>query len=231
VPSVFITGANRGLGLEFARQFATDGWRVHATCRTPASAAELRAIADHAAGRLTIHALDVRDRGQIRSLAADLAGEPVDVLLNNAAVWGPRAQTFGQLDDHAWTEVLDVNLHGVLRVTEAFLEHVARSERKIVIVLSSRLASLTLNESGGRYMYRAAKAGANAVVRSLAVDLAPRGITCIALTPGWVRTDMGGPQAPLSAEESVAGMRRVIARLDLAQSGRFLAHDGSTLPW
>jgi NAD(P)-dependent dehydrogenase (short-subunit alcohol dehydrogenase family) len=232
MPSVLITGANRGLGLEFARQFATDGWRVHATCRMPADAAELRAIAGHnPPGRLTIHALDVRDRSQVQSLAAELAGQPIDVLLNNAAVWGPQTQTFSQLEDRAWIEVLEADLLGVVRVTEAFLEHVARSERKVIIALSSRLASITLNETGGRYMYRAAKAGANAVVRSLAVDLASRGITCIALTPGWVRTDMGGPNAPLSVEESVTGMRRVIAGLDLAQSGRFLAYDGSTLPW
>jgi len=231
VPSVLITGANRGLGLEFARQYASAGWRVYAGCRTPARAEDLHAIARAAGGRLTVHALDVRDRSGIRALAAELTGQPVDVLLNNAAIWGSAGQGFGQLDERVWAEVLDVDVLGPLRVTEAFIEHVASSDRKAVVTLSSRLASITGNDSGGRYMYRSAKAAVNAVVRSLAVDLAPRGVICIALTPGWVRTDMGGPQAPLSPSESVAGMRRVIDGLDPARTGRFFAYDGSTLPW
>jgi NAD(P)-dependent dehydrogenase (short-subunit alcohol dehydrogenase family) len=231
VPSVLITGANRGLGLEFARQYAAAGWRVYAGCRAPAAAEPLRALAGASGGRLSLHALDVRDRGGIRALAAELSGAPIDVLVNNAAIWGTPGQGLGELDDRVWAEVLDVDLLGPVRVTEAFLEHVARSERKAIVALSSRLGSIAGNDSGGRYMYRSAKAGLNAVVRSLALDLASRGVTCVALTPGWVRTDMGGPQAPLSPEDSVAGMRRVIDRLDLAQSGRFLAYDGSPVAW
>jgi NAD(P)-dependent dehydrogenase (short-subunit alcohol dehydrogenase family) len=231
VPSVLVTGANRGLGLEFVRQYGAAGWRVYAGCRDPAGAADLRALASRAGAHVTVHALDVRDRRAIGALAAHLAGQPVDVLLNNAAVWGSAAQTLGQLDDRVWAEVLDVDLLGPVRVTEAFLEHVAGSGRKAVILLSSRLASIAENDSGGRYMYRSAKAGANAVVRSLAVDLAPRGVVCVALSPGWVRTDMGGPHAPLAPADSVAGMRRVIDGLDLGQTGRFLVYDGSELPW
>lgn len=229
--SVLITGANRGLGLEFARQYAADRWRVYAACRSPAGADTLRGIARQADGRLTVHALDVRDRTGIRALADELSDRPVDVLLNNAAIWGAASQGFGQLDDRAWTEVLDVDVLGVIRVAEAFAEHVARSDRKAIVTVSSRLGSIALNDSGGRYMYRSAKAAVNAVVRSLAIDLAPRGVICVALTPGWVRTDMGGPDAPLSPAESVTGMRRVIDALDVTQTGRFLAHDGSIVPW
>jgi NAD(P)-dependent dehydrogenase (short-subunit alcohol dehydrogenase family) len=231
VPSVLVTGANRGLGLEFVRQYAAAGWRVYAGCRTPAAARALGALAGDSGRRVTVHALDVRDRAGIRALAAELSGQPVDVLLNNAAIWGSAGQGLGQLDDRVWAEVLDVDVLGPARVTEAFVANVAASARKTVVVLSSRLASIASNDSGGRYMYRSAKAGVNAVVRSLAVDLAPRGVVCVALSPGWVRTDMGGPQAPLSPEDSVAGMRRVIDGLDLAQTGRFLVYDGSTLPW
>jgi NAD(P)-dependent dehydrogenase (short-subunit alcohol dehydrogenase family) len=231
VPTVLVTGANRGLGLEFVRQYAADGWRVYAGCRAPSAADALQALAAASAGLLSIHALDVRDRASIQRLAAELAGQPIDLLINNAAIWGSAKQVLGGLDDRTWAEVLDVDVVGPVRVTEAFLENVAASVRRTVVMLSSRLGSLALNDSGGRLMYRAAKAGLNAVAKSLAVDLAPRGIVCVALSPGWARTDMGGPQAPLSPVDSIAGMRRVIEGLDLTQSGQFLAYDGTTVPW
>ena len=231
MPTVLVTGANRGLGLEFVRQYAADGWRVYAGCRAPSAADALQALAAASAGLLSIHALDVRDRASIQRLAAELAGQPIDLLINNAAIWGSAEQVLGGLDDRIWAEVLDVDVVGPVRVTEAFLENVAASVRRTVVMLSSRLGSIALNDSGGRLMYRAAKAGLNAVARSLAVDLAPRGIVCVALSPGWARTDMGGPQAPLSPVDSIAGMRRVIEGLDLTQSGQFLAYDGTIVPW
>jgi NAD(P)-dependent dehydrogenase (short-subunit alcohol dehydrogenase family) len=231
VPTVLVTGANRGLGLEFVRQYAADGWRVYAGCRAPSAADALQALAAASAGLLSIHALDVRDRASIQRLAAELAGQPIDLLINNAAIWGSAKQVLGGLDDRIWAEVLDVDVVGPVRVTEAFLENVAASVRRTVVMLSSRLGSIALDDSGGRLMYRAAKAGLNAVARSLAVDLAPRGIVCVALSPGWARTDMGGPQAPLSPVDSITGMRRVIEGLDLTQSGQFLAYDGTTVPW
>lgn len=231
MPTVLVTGANRGLGLEFVRQYAADGWRVYAGCRAPSAADALQALAAASAGLLSIHALDVRDRASIQRLAAELAGQPIDLLINNAAIWGSAKQVLGGLDDRIWAEVLDVDVVGPVRVTEAFLENVAASVRRTVVMLSSRLGSIALNDSGGRLMYRAAKAGLNAVARSLAVDLAPRGIVCVALSPGWARTDMGGPQAPLSPVDSITGMRRVIEGLDLTQSGQFLAYDGTTVPW
>ena len=231
MPSVLVTGANRGLGLEFVRQYAAEGWRVYAGCRAPADADALRTLADAAAERLSIHALDVQDRTSIQRLVAELADQPIDLLINNAAIWGSAQQLLGGLDDRIWAEVLDVDVVGPVRVTEAFLENVAASARRTVVMLSSRLGSIASNDSGGRLMYRAAKAGLNAVAKSLAVDLAPRGIVCIALSPGWVRTEMGGPGAPLSVTESVTGMRQVIERLDSSQSGSFLHYDGSIMPW
>jgi NAD(P)-dependent dehydrogenase (short-subunit alcohol dehydrogenase family) len=231
MPSVFITGANRGLGLEFARQYQAAGWRVYATCRTPADADPLRALAEGAAGQLTVHALDTRDQEAARALARTLAGHPIDVLLNNAAIWGPRQQTLEHIDYRVWAEVLDIDLMGPLRVTDAFLGHVAASERKTLVMLSSRVASIASYDLGGRYFYRSAKAGLNALVKSLAIDLAPRGVVCIALSPGWVRTEMGGPDAPLTVTESVTGMRQVIDRLDPGKTGGFLHYDGSVMPW
>ena len=231
MPSVFITGANKGLGLEFARQYGAAGWRVFATCRAPADAQELRTLERDARGQLSVHALDTRDLEAVRGLAQDLAGHPIDVLLNNAAIWGPRQQTLENIDYRAWADVLDVDLMGPLRVVEAFLGHVESSRRKTLIMLSSRIASIASYEKGGRYFYRSAKAGLNALVTSLAIDLAPRGVVCIALSPGWARTEMGGPDAPLSVQESVTGMRRVIDGLAPGQTGRFLNYDGSTLPW
>jgi NAD(P)-dependent dehydrogenase (short-subunit alcohol dehydrogenase family) len=231
MPSVFITGANRGLGLEFARQYLAIGWRVYATCRAPANAAALQVLEQESRGHLSLHALDARDLTATRALARDLAGHPIDVLLNNGAIWGPRQQTLEHIDYRVWAEVLDIDLMGPFRVLEAFLEHIEASERKTVVMLSSRVASIASYDQGGRYFYRSAKAGLNALVKSLAVDLAPRGIVCIAMSPGWVRTEMGGPDAPLSVTESVTGMRQVIDRLDFSQSGSFLHYDGSIMPW
>ena len=130
-----------------------------------------------------------------------------------------------------WAEVLDVDLMGPLRVVEAFLGHVEASRRKTLVMLSSRIASIASYDRGGRYFYRSAKAGLNALVKSLAIDLAPRGVVCVALSPGWARTEMGGLDAPLSVTESVTGMREVIDGLDLGRTGTFLHYDGSELPW
>jgi NAD(P)-dependent dehydrogenase (short-subunit alcohol dehydrogenase family) len=188
-------------------------------------------LEQEARGQLSLHALDTRDLAATRALARDLAGHPIDVLLNNGAIWGPRQQTLEHIDYREWAEVLDIDLMGPVRVLEAFLEHIESSERKTLVMLSSRVASIASYDQGGRYFYRSAKAGLNALVKSLAVDLAPRGIVCIAMSPGWVRTEMGGPDAPLSVTESVTGMRQVIDRLDFSQSGSFLHYDGSIMPW
>jgi NAD(P)-dependent dehydrogenase (short-subunit alcohol dehydrogenase family) len=184
-----------------------------------------------ARGQLSVHGLDTRDLAAASALARDLAGHPIDVLLNNAAIWGPPQQTLEHIDYRVWAEVLDVDLMGPLRVVEAFLGHIEASERKTLVMLSSRVASIASYDRGGRYFYRSAKTGLNALVKSLAIDLAPRGVVCIALSPGWVRTEMGGPDAPLSVTESVTGMRQVIDRLDPARTGSFLHYDGSVMPW
>lgn len=231
MPSTLITGANRGLGLEFARQYAAAGWQVYATCRDPNSASELCRLDDASNNKLQIMALDVADLASIKAAATKLEGQPIDLLLNNAGVGGPRGQTIGNIDYDAWAKVLDVNTLGPLRVAEAFVDHVARSQRKLIVTLTSGMGSIGDNTSGGAYAYRSSKAAVNMVMRSLAVDLAPRGITCVVINPGWVRTDMGGPHGTQTPPESIAKLRRLIEDLGRAQSGKFFNHDGREFAW
>lgn len=227
MPTVLVTGANRGIGLEFVRQYAAEDWRIIATCRDPASARALSAIN----GAIEVHALDVTDHAAVQDLAGSLKREVVDILISNAGVYGPRPTTLSSVDYAAWAEVFRVNAMAPLKLAECFVEHVARSDRKLMVNISSKMGSIADNGSGGSYVYRSSKAALNAVVKSLSVDLAPRGITVAVLHPGWVRTDMGGPSALIEAEESVAGMRRVMDGLTAEDSGGFFDYDGSVIPW
>jgi NAD(P)-dependent dehydrogenase (short-subunit alcohol dehydrogenase family) len=226
VPTTLITGANRGIGLEFARAFAREGWRVHGCCRHPEKAKALKAIE----GEVICHRMDVTDGLQVAGVARGLADEPIDLLLNNAGVLEDRAD-FGETPFGEWQEVLRVNTIAPLRLAERFVEHVAASDRKLIVNISSKMGSIASNTSGGSYVYRSSKAALNMVSKGLSVDLAPRGIIVVAFHPGWAQTDMGGPGATLPAEESVAAMGSVIANLGPEDSGRFLNYDGRELPW
>jgi NAD(P)-dependent dehydrogenase (short-subunit alcohol dehydrogenase family) len=226
MPSVLITGANRGIGLEFARSFAADGWSVHACCRQPDKAAALKALA----GEVAVHRLDVTDGLQVAGLARELADQPIDLLLNNAGIYGPRTG-FAQTDYDEWAPVFRVNTMAPLRMAERFVAQVARSERRLIVNISSKMGSIGDNSRGGSYIYRSSKAALNMVAKSLSVDLAGRGIAVVAFHPGWVQTDMGGPEAALTVAESVAGMRAVIERLGPADNGKFFNYDGGEIPW
>jgi NAD(P)-dependent dehydrogenase (short-subunit alcohol dehydrogenase family) len=228
---VLITGTSRGIGLEMARQFAEAGWRVHATCRQPERARELARFAAGSQDSVSIHPLDVTEPRQIEAMAAALAAAPLDLLINNAGVLGPAHQGFGHTDVDVWLYTLYVNAVAPLKLMEALAENLAAAERGLVANVSSKMGSMSANDSGGFYIYRSAKAALNAVVRSTALDLAERGILVVALHPGWVRTDMGGPGAELAPAESVARMREVLQRIGPADSGRFFDTDGTTIPW
>ena len=228
---VLVTGANRGLGLEFARQYAAEGWQVLAACRSPKQAKQLQALAAESDGRIRVISMDVTDTASVRSAAAELKGAAIDLLLNNAGVMGPRNERLGRLDYAAWMKVLDANSLGPMRVVEAFLENVARGRLKRIVTITSGMGSIEDNSSGGSYAYRSSKTAVNMVMKSLAIDLAPRGITCVVMNPGWVRTDMGGPRGKISPEESIKAMRSVIARLKPKDSGKFLNYDGGSYPW
>jgi NAD(P)-dependent dehydrogenase (short-subunit alcohol dehydrogenase family) len=231
MPSALITGANRGLGFEFVRQYLVDGWQVYAACRDPASASELRRLIETSDGKLRMLAMDVTDPTSVDAAATELDGQAIDLLLNNAGIIGPQGQTIGNIDYEAWAEVLAVNTMGPMRVSEAFVEHVARSDRKLIVTLTSGMGSIADNSSGGSILYRSSKAAVNMVMRSLAIDLASRGITCVVVNPGWVRTDMGGPNASLQPAESISALRRLIATLGPEQSGKFFNHTGREYPW
>jgi NAD(P)-dependent dehydrogenase (short-subunit alcohol dehydrogenase family) len=239
MPTVLITGAGRGLGLEFVRQYAADGWSVLATARDPAGRTELEALTKAAAGRLRVFVLDVLDHASIDALAAQLDGTPIDVLINNAGTMGTQsfagqgmqAQRFGKSDYADWTSTFRVNTLAPMKMAEAFVEHVAASTQKKIVTLSSVIASIGSNNLGGLYAYRSTKTAVNAVMRSMALDLARRGIIAVPLHPGWAATEMGGPNAPLRPQHSVAGLRQVIAGLTKEKSGRFWQYDGKELPW
>jgi len=224
-----ITSANRGLGLEFVRQYAADGWRIFAACRNPDAAGDLHELTH--TGSVTVFPMDVTDLSSVRHAAAGLNSESIDVLLNSAGIIGKPGQRACHIDYESWEQVLNVNTMGPLRVTEAFVEHVARSERKLIVTITSGLGSLTDNTSGGSIPYRSSKAAVNMAMRSAAIDLAPRGIACVLVNPGWVKTDMGGPGAPLTPSESVAALKSLIATFGLAHSGKFFHYDGREYAW
>jgi NAD(P)-dependent dehydrogenase (short-subunit alcohol dehydrogenase family) len=223
MPTALIIGANRGLGFEFARQYAAAGWRVVATSRSLEKAGALRAAVAE------VHPLDVADVAAVAALGRALGRETIDVLIANAGIAGPRGMTPEAIDPGGWAEVFRVNTMGPLAVAGAFKAQVARSAERKMIAITSRLGSIAANREGGMYAYRSSKAALNAAWRSFALD--HREIIAAVLHPGWVRTDMGGKSATLGVEESVAGMRRVIAGLGPAESGGFFGYDGNPIPW
>lgn len=225
--TVLITGASRGIGLELARQYVAEGWRVMAACRDPGGATALSALLPASA----LHPLDVRDGASVAALASALRGVAIDVLINNAGVFGPQTQGLTLDDYQGWLDTLAVNVLGPFRVVQALAPNVAASRRRLVATLSSLMGSIQDNTGGGHYAYRSSKAAVNMVIRSLALDLTAQGLTLVALHPGWVRTDMGGPMAPLSPEESVRSLRQTIASLKPEHNGGFFNYDGRPLPW
>jgi NAD(P)-dependent dehydrogenase (short-subunit alcohol dehydrogenase family) len=231
MPSVLVTGSSRGLGLEFVRQYAAHRWQVYATCREPPRARELQALAGNSQDRVKVLPLDVRDAASVRNLADELRDAKLDLLINNAGVEGKPRQRIGHIDYDAWREVLDVNVLGPMRVTEALCDPVARSARKLIVTITSGMGSLSDNTSGGSIAYRSSKAAVNMVMRSNAIDLAPLGIICVVVNPGWVLTDMGGPNARMTPEASIGAMRRLFERLEPADSGKFFNYDGAEYPW
>lgn len=209
MPTALITGTSRGLGKELVRQYAADRWQVIGTERRD---------------------MDMNDVAQIRRYAAKLQDKPIDLLFCNAGISGKRGMAIGSFDFQSWEEVLRVNLLGPAALAEALVDHVAASERKTIALMSSRLGSI--GESSGMTLpYSTSKAALNMLAKGLAATLASKAIIVVAVSPGWVRTDMGGAGAPLSPEASVRGLRKVIEGLTPRDSGRFLSHDGTEIPW
>ena len=229
-PTILITGANRGIGLELTRQFSADGWMVLACCRNPDDAAELQTLSEYNSA-VELHALDVTDYQQMAALSVELQDRPLDILLSNAGVYGPRGAGFGEIDPAKWREVLEVNSIAPLMLVQAFVEQVAASQQKLVAVISSKMGSIADNGSGGSYIYRSSKTMVNLVVKNLSIDLAGRGISAITLHPGWVKTEMGGANAEVGADESAAGLKAILQSAGPSQNGQFIEFNGDPIPW
>jgi NAD(P)-dependent dehydrogenase (short-subunit alcohol dehydrogenase family) len=227
-PHLFITGANRGIGLEMVKQFAQSNWQISACCRNPAMATELSALAQESTD-IKLYALDVTDYQAVTHLADELKGVSFDLLINNAGIYGPKGSSLDNLDIEAWRQVFETNTIAPLKLIQAFTPHVAASEGKRIAVLSSKMGSISDNQSGSAYIYRSSKTALNQVIKSLSIDLSPQGIQVIALHPGWVRTEMGGPNGLLSTPESVEGLIKVMT--SDVKTGHFYNYDGSEIGW
>ena len=220
-----IAGASRGIGLEAARQLSARGERVTASVRSAVGLAALRAAAPQAA----ILQFDVRDEAAIRAAAAQVL-DPIDVLIANAGAYGPQRQSSLDMDFDGALDLLSVNTLGPLRIVQAFLPLVKRSVRPRIVLMTSRLGSMSLDGTSN-VAYRVSKVGLNKIAQCLAADLKPESVIVVAMHPGWVRTDMGGSNAPLDVRDSVAGIIRVAESLTLADTRRYLDYRGEDLPW
>jgi len=229
MPHMLITGANRGIGLEHTRVLLSRGWHVSAACRNPDQASELKEL-DPGDGRLAILSYDAGQADAADALKAHVKG-PIDILFANAGMMGPKEQGFGNSDFDAITRTIQVNALAPLKLAEAFADQVAKSQMKVIALQSSRMGSIADNDSGGRYAYRTSKAALNAIGKSLSVDLKSKGIITLIFHPGWVRTDMGGPNGNLTVNECVEGQLDLIARANPGMNGRFFHVSGEDLDW
>lgn len=222
--TVLITGANRGIGLELARQYAADGWQVIGTARKPDAATELHAL------DVKVLQLDVTDQKSVQRMATSLANQSIDVLINNAGIL-PMVRSIADIEFDEFDNVMAVNTVGPMRVTQALLPNLRAGKIRKIINITSELGSIAGNSSGSFYGYRESKAALNMFTKSLAAELRPEGFTCMVLHPGWVQTDMGGRNAPLSVEVSASGIRNVIATTGANKSGTFWNYRGERMDW
>lgn len=240
--SVMVTGASRGIGLEFVRQHLADGWQVYATCHHAAGAEQLKKVQSSGRGQIHILEMDVTDAAQVKSVAERLKGKPLDLLINNAGTVEPIFYGSGayegnddpdlrNYDFDGWLELLKTNLLGPARVCGAFVDNLAAGERPVAVNISSTLASISSTWQAGRYAYRTSKAALNMLTRSIGEWYAKQGIILVSISPGWTRTEMGGAKATNSVEDSVMGVRNVIAGLTMEEAGKFFNFNGQTIPW
>ena len=221
-PHVVVTGAGRGIGAELARQYLAEGWAVTVGVRRP-DAVELPVA-------IARHPLDVEDDAAIAAFAERIQ-RPVDVLVNNAGLFGPRPQHLADVDAEIWSRMFRVNAIAPVLLARALIERVAAGERRVLATITSRMGSFAENTSGGILMYRSSKAAVNMAMQSLAVEVADRGIGVLLVHPGWVRTAMGTDAADLAVEESASGVRTVIDGFHAGERLAFRAWDGRAIPW
>ena len=228
--TVLITGTNRGIGLEFVKQFLAREDTVLATCRDMGSATELRQLKNDTR-KLHIFELDVSSQKSMEDLTLQLAGHAIDIFINNAGVYGPRDSTFGKVSANEWAQVLQVNAKAPMILTQLLIDNLRDGSDKKLLYITSKMGSIDDNKGGGSYVYRSSKAALNAVVKSISVDLRDSGFSVAVLHPGWVQTDMGGPNALIDVTTSVSKMIDVIDNLNFHNSGSFFNYDGGVIPW
>jgi NAD(P)-dependent dehydrogenase (short-subunit alcohol dehydrogenase family) len=231
MPSLFITGTNRGIGLELVRQYLLEGWQVYATARQPELAIDLQQLVTQYPQNLTLYALDVCNETQRQNIATALKGIPLDILINNAGVYGQNDAYFGNTDEEKWHDALNINTIAPMKIMELLVDNIALGDKKIIASMSSKMASMDDNGSGGSYVYRSTKAALNAIMVSVARDLKVLGISAIILHPGWVCTDMGGANGEINTEQSAQRLRSILDAVRLENSGDFYDIDGSIIPW
>jgi NAD(P)-dependent dehydrogenase (short-subunit alcohol dehydrogenase family) len=232
MPTLLVTGSNRGLGLEWVRHHAQKGWQVLATCRDPEQADELRQLA-YQFPKIVIHPLDVTRADQIAVLANTLSGTPIDLLVNNAGVYFEKwaQDALKRINYHDWEESFRTNCLGAVRVTEAFYKNVAMSDKKLVVVITSHMGCISDITNAHDYAYRSSKAALNASMKGMSLELKQYGVGLLLLHPGWVKTRMGGNNAPLTPKQSVDGMVNQVSNFTQAMSGEFYRYDGTKMPW
>ena len=228
--NVFITGANRGIGLELTRQYLAAGEKVFASARDP-SIESLSRLTERYPDNLKIVMLDVTDESNIQTVAGSLESTSIDLLINNAGLFHSKHEDFSSLNPDTWIEEFRVNSIAPFLVTRALKSNLANANSSVVGMISSKMGSMGDNQSGGSYSYRSSKAALNAVSVSLANDLSDLDISVVALHPGWVQTDMGGPNGLIDVETSAAGLKAILDKAGKAESGKFYDYSGKQLPW
>lgn len=228
--NVFITGANRGIGLELTRQYLAAGQKVFASARDP-STEGLSRLTERYPDNLKIVMLDVTDESNIQTVAGSIEGTSIDLLINNAGLFHSKHEDFSSLNPDTWIEEFRVNSIAPFLVTRALKSNLANANSSVVGMISSKMGSMGDNQSGGSYSYRSSKAALNAVSVSLANDLSDLDISVVALHPGWVQTDMGGPNGLIDVETSATGLKAILDKAGTAESGKFYDYSGKQLPW
>ena len=228
--TIIVTGANRGIGLELVKQYCNRNYQVIGTYRDETTSGELISMSRNL-DNLKVYSLDVSSDQSLKDFSSKLGETPVDIFINNAGVYGPRDSSFSNVDEKNWIPVFQTNVIAPLLLTQLIIENLRNGSQKKLIYITSKMGSIDDNKSGGAYIYRSSKTALNSVVKSISVDLAKDDMKVALLHPGWVRTDMGGPNGLIDTTASVSGMTQVIDSLGQSDSGCFFNYDGSKIPW
>lgn len=229
--NLLVTGANRGIGLEIVKYASEQGWRVFACCRNPHNADSLFNVAKLSNGQISVHIADMEELSTLQALSYELRNDAVDILINNAGTYGGDKHKFGSVDTKNWMQAFQINTIAPLKMVEAFTQQIGMGKQKTVACIGSKMGSMSDNGYGNSYIYRSSKAALNSVVKSLSIDLKEQGIVSVVLHPGWVKTDMGGPNAEITSRESVEKMFKNLLNLTIEDSGRFIDIDGTDISW